>query len=166
MLWNVHFKKKRKGKKKLCIPCSSAFLFFSSISRISCFFSVFFLRKLKEKQICPLQKHSSVYILQPARVLFTNHTKKNNNKSCIIRLPVFAASPNVSLFAGFKQKINRVDWESSDRQPTQCPNLLTVNHMLTDRRWKQMPCELILCRPGANECPTSGPNWSYWTLYL
>lgn len=75
VLWNVHLKKKRKGKKSLH-PMFLHFPFFSSISRIS-IFSVFFLRKLKEtKQVLPLQNVSSVYILQPTRILFTNHTKE------------------------------------------------------------------------------------------
>ncbi|KAF3857174.1 hypothetical protein F7725_009033, partial [Dissostichus mawsoni] len=70
---------------------------------------------LKEKNNA-LQKQSSVYILQPARI-FTNHTKRNNNKSCISSVVLFSVtSPNTSselrIHTRARQKINR-EWSSS-----------------------------------------------------
>lgn len=56
--------------------------FASHVSNLTFFFSFFnkqnliiFLRKLKETEQTH-QKQTSVFILQPARVIFTNHTKK------------------------------------------------------------------------------------------
>lgn len=86
--WNVHFKKKGNRKKKSHVPPHS-FLLFNKKG-----FSLF-LRKLKL-----LQKQLSVYILQPATVLFTNDTK---DKSCCPLLS--ETSPITSLFTELQLNI-------------------------------------------------------------
>lgn len=87
LLWNVHFKEKK--KRKIIQPYSSTFLFHFNNQYPSFFFKE---NSKKQSKIWltnyELGVYIYIYILQPGRELFTNHTKKNNNKSCVIRLPV------------------------------------------------------------------------------
>lgn len=47
-------------------------------------------------------------VLQPGRELFTNHTKKNNNKSCVVHLPVSLRPQH-----GSQTETNGADWQAA-----------------------------------------------------
>lgn len=139
MLWNVHFKKKRKGKKKFesHVPPLSFFLF---NKQGLVFFSSFFKKTQRNKaNVFSSETIIVVYITTCQDPIYKSY--KKNNKSCVLSCPLFlqlvqthhcSLTLELQLNIRAKQKINRVDWESCDRQPaqrhpTQRPSLLRDN---------------------------------------
>lgn len=167
-------KKKRKTQFASHIP---PLPFFSSISRISSFFKVcFYENSKKQSNFFPLQKQSSVYILQPARALFTNHTKRTTIKAVSHLSHLFSAtSPNTSLFTDLRAPAqHQSQTENQERVEEQSGSInsevpvywestrgrVPLNQMLTDSRWKRIWChqavsrKQVLTRPGG-DCVSS-----------
>lgn len=96
--------------------------------------------------------HIYIYILQPGRGLFTNHTKKNNNKSCVVRLPVSLRPQQRSQTE--TNGVGRQAASSLVSQPSVCPSV--PRGQPACRRTRSASgrlCELTASRLGADKCP-------------
>lgn len=109
--------RKEKKENKFASHVSNLTFFPSSISRIW----LFFLRKLKETKQTH-QKQTSVFILQPARVIFTNHSKKTTVKAASHPHPpiVSVTSLNTSPFTDFVAAAQHHSQTENQERAEQC----------------------------------------------
>lgn len=147
-LWNVK-RKKNTEKKNLNHIIHFSFQSFNNQ------YQFFFYFLLKEtNQICPFHKLSVVYvyiyILQPGRVIFTNHTKRNN-KSRII--PDFWFPTELQRRSQSETNFTAGLCSVVSHSPTRAPHVHAGASMC--------PTEL-----GASEPKCHEPSGPYWTLYL